>query len=341
MRTEPNSESWKKMVLRSMPSPAWLGADAPDGDIVISSRVRYARNVCGFRFPCHASPDDLRMVQSLLKASVAGLGLEVFPRLTEAERDFLLGSRLVSPEFNHRDPGRSLYLDTTRAVSIMVNEEDHLRLQALTAGWSIRNAHQDADSALAHIAERVSLMWHEKFGYLTASPFNSGEARRRSALFHLIGLAHTKRLPAVLKALAAWDLTARGLFGESSRAVGAFFQVSAIRGGLPEFMGACEYLITEERNARREVSEDTLQDRTSRAIKFAVSSNEISLADALRVLAWIRWAATVGVGIAPVSYRDVDLWVSTMEVHGTQDPKIAARHRAVFVRERVEDLLGN
>ena len=145
-------------------------------------------------------------------------------------------------------------------------------------------------------------------------------------------------MPAVLKALAAWDLTARGLFGESSRAVGAFFQVSAIRGGLPEFMGACDYLITEERKARREVTRLILEERTRAAVEFAVSSNEISLADALRVLAWIRWAATAGVGVAPASYRDVDLWVSTMEVHGTQDSKTAARHRAVFVRERVEGL---
>ena len=326
------------MVLRSMPAPAWLGADAPDGDIVVSSRVRYARNIVGHRFPHHASPDDLRAVQSLVKSASTGLGLEVLLRVTEAERDFLLGSRLVSPEFRHRDPGRSLLLDKARSVSVMVNEEDHLRLQALTAGWSVKSAQLVVDQVLAHIGDRVSYMWDEKYGYLTASPYNAGEARRRSALFHLMGLAHTKRLPAVLKALAAWRLTARGLFGESSRAVGAFFQVSSTDGGLPEFMGACEYLIAEERKARREVTRLHLEDKTKQAVDFAVASAEISLADALRVLAWVRWSASAGVKGAPDSYRDVDLWVSTMEVHGTQDPKTAARHRAVFVRERIEGL---
>lgn len=336
MRQEAHSESWKKMVLRSMPSPAWLAADAPDGDVVVSSRVRYARNVVGFCYPHHASVEDLKALQALVKTSTTGLGLETFPRLTEAERDFLLGCRLVSPDFDHREPGRSLHLDQARAVSLMVNEEDHLRLQALTAGWSIQNAHAAVDPVLDHLADRLPFMHHERFGFLTASPYNAGSARRRSALFHLIGLAHMKRLPAVLNALAAWDLTARGLFGESSRAIGAFFQVSAIRGGLPEFMGACEYLLTEERKARREVTRLKLEERTKAAVKFAVESFEISLADALRVLAWVRWAASAGVGDIPVSSRDVDLWVSTMEVHGTQDPKTAARHRAVFLRERVE-----
>ena len=338
MRSEQHSESWKKMVLRSMPAPAWLALDAPDGDIVVSSRVRYARNVCGYRFPHWASPDDLRAVQNLVRSGLSGLKLEAINHLTEAERDFLLGCRLISPDFAHRDPGRSLILDKSRTLSVMINEEDHVRIQALTPGWSIKSAQKSAESVLSLLSSRVPLMQSEQYGFLTASPYNAGEARRRSALFHLIGLGHTKRLPAVLQALAAWRLTARGLFGESSRAVGAFFQVSAISGGLPEFIGACDYLAHEERMARREVTRATLQERTRAAIDFAIGASELSLADALRVLAWVRWAATAGVVSLEKGYRDVDQWVSTMEVHCTQDPKTASRHRAVFVRNRVEAL---
>ena len=93
----PDAESWKKMVLRSMPPPAWLGEDAPDGDIVISSRVRHARNVAGFRFPHHAPSDELRQVQKLVGEAVraSGISFETFKRLTEAERDFLVGCRLL------------------------------------------------------------------------------------------------------------------------------------------------------------------------------------------------------------------------------------------------------
>ncbi|MBS1722259.1 MAG: hypothetical protein JSS66_04545 [Armatimonadetes bacterium] len=334
-RAESNSESWKKMVLRSMPSPAWLGADSPEGEIVVSSRVRYARNLKGLRFPHHATEKELAEVLDRTKGTAKGAGLNGNLRLTEAERDFLLGCRLVSPEFQHRAPGRAIFLDSDRAVSVMVNEEDHLRLQGLTAGWSIVNAHAVVDPVVKDLGGS-GYMWSPDYGYLTASPYNAGEARRRSALFHLIGLAHTRRLPDVLRALAAWKLTARGLFGESSRAVGAYFQVSMTTGALPEFVGACEYLIAEERKARREVTRQKLEERTKAAVDFAVSSVELSLAEALRALAWVRWAASAGLSIAPFSYREVDLWVSTMEIYGTQDPKIAARHRATFVRERIE-----
>lgn len=326
------------MVLRSMPSPAWLAADAPHGEIVISSRVRYARNLQGYRFAHHAEPEELRDVLAQAKAAVqkAELPLNVLAKLTEAERDFLLGSRLLSPEFRHRDIGRALLLDDSRTVSLMVNEEDHLRLQSLTAGWSIKTAQVAADHVLSAIGEHLTFMWSDGLGFLTASPTNLGKARRRSALFHLIGLAHTKRLMNVLHALNAWGLTARGLYGESSRAVGAFFQVSATSATLPEFIGATEYLLGEERQARREVTRLELQDRTDQAVEYAIGSVEISLADALRVLGWVRWASTVGVPGVPESSRDVDAMISTMEVHGTQDAKVAARHRASFLRARLE-----
>lgn len=326
------------MVLRSMPSPAWLELDAPYGEVVVSSRVRYARNLNGYRFPHHATPQEARAVLQEFRSAVsdAQLPLIVQERLTEAERDFMLGSRLISPEFKHRDAGRAILFDESRSVSAMINEEDHLRLQALTAGWSIKTAQAEADFVLSSLQSRMAFMQNSELGFLTSSPTNLGKARRRSALFHLIGLAHTKRLMGVLQALAAWGLTARGLFGESSRAVGAYFQVSTTHASLPEFIGATEYLMGEERRARREVTRLELEDRTDQAVEFAISSPEISLADALRVLGWVRWASSAGLPRVPSSYREVDVIVSTMEVHGTQDPKVAARHRASFLRARLE-----
>lgn len=340
MPNQPSSEAWKKMVLRSMPAPAWLERDAPDGDIVISSRIRYARNLRGFRFPHHASNEELREIRSLLRSAADGWQHNAFETLTEAERDFMIGSRLISPEFKHKGVGRVLMLDPSRTVSLMVNEEDHLRLQALTAGWSIKTAQASAEATLRHISQSLRYMQHPQLGFLTASPTNRGVARRRSALFHLIGLAHTKRLPQVIRALGAWGLTARGLYGESSRAVGAFFQVSAVAARLPEFLGACEYLIGEERQARREVTRLELQDRARQAAEFAISSAEIGLADALRVLGWVRWASAVSLPGYPEGHREVDAMISTMEVHGTQDQRTAARHRATFLRERLDSYQG-
>ena len=123
MAIESSSESWKKMVLRSMPPPAWLEPDAPDGDVVVSTRHRFARNLCSFRFPHHASNEELRQIQQQVQsaAKVSPVPLEPMGRLTEAERDYLLGSRLISADFSHREVGRSVLLDRSRMVSVMVN----------------------------------------------------------------------------------------------------------------------------------------------------------------------------------------------------------------------------
>lgn len=326
------------MVLRSMPSPAWLGPDAPDGDVVISTRTRFARNLVGFRFPASATIDELRSIQnSVIDAAVqGGLGFEVYRRPSEAERDYMIGCRLLSPDFQAREPGRVVLLDEGRYTSIMVNEEDHLRIQALTAGWSPHHSHHLATFAVDTLGRSLKFAWHKDWGYLTASPFNAGPGRRFSAMFHLIGLAHTKRLPAVLQALALRGLTTRGLFGESSRAVGAFFQVSSHLGDLPPFQGACDYLLREERLARSDVSREQILEKASSAAEFAITSMEISLADALRVLAWARWAAATGASGFPTSIRRVDEWMSQLEVRGTMDTKAANRYRATYLRARLE-----
>lgn len=326
------------MVLRSMPPPAWLSEDAPDGDVVMSSRVRYARNLRGYRFPHHALSEELRQVQRKVTdaAKSTALKFEVFKRLTEAERDYLIGCRLLSPEFLGKEVGRVLLLDEGRSVSIMVNEEDHLRIQALTAGWSIVNAHRAAEFVLTEMSRHLEFAEVSPWGFLTASPYNAGPARRLSVMYHLIGLAQTKHLTPVLQALAARNLVARGLFGESSRAVGAFFQVSSTTGDLPEFQGACDYLLREERLARREVERSKLEDRAASAAEFAITSSEISLADALRVLAWVRWASSASIGGFPESHREVDGWLSALEVRGTTDEKAANRERATYLRARLE-----
>lgn len=321
-----------------MPRPAWLNSDAPEGDIVISSRCRIARNVAGFRFPHTASVDELREIQALVEKAIRSskLPLKQQKNISDAERDFLLGTRMISPDFQFREPFRSLFMDDSRTISVMVNEEDHLRAQALTAGFSIELAESASQHVVDQLAGKLMFMVTEKLGFLTSSPVNAGAARRRSALFHLLGLAQTRRLNTVLTALGDWGVVARGLYGEASRGVGGFFQVSLTKGRIEDFKGACNYLINEERAARSQISEPELAELAQSAKQSAIASKEITLADALKSLAWIRWAASANIKGFEVSTNEVDYWTSTMEVHGTQEAKIASRHRAIFLRERFE-----
>jgi len=333
-----DSDTWKRMVLRSMPLPAWLGQDAPQSDVVLSSRARYMRNLRGHRFPHACDRAELGTVMRLVldAASQAKLGLEALKVISNAERDHLVGCRLISPDFPWSEHGRALLIDESRSMSLMVNEEDHLRLQALTAGWSIDAADSLAYKYTCALGERLEYAYSKDFGYLSASPFNAGEGRRMSCMLHLIGLAQGKRLPSVLKALATKGLTARGLFGESSRAIGAFVQVSVLQGSRSEFVGAVDYLIREERLARQGLSRDVLEVKAAQATEFAIASRTISLADALRVLAWIRWGASVKLPGAVKTARDVDAFLTTLEIRSDEEHKNASRNRAESLRGLVE-----
>jgi protein arginine kinase len=333
---EPSSEAWKKMVLRSMPKPAWLASGAPEEDVVVSSRCRMARCIKGHLYPSVAPDDDLIEVQKAAEAVGVKIGLTAKQSLSPAEHDYLLSSRMISPEFNCDDPGRSLLTHEQRKISIMVNEEDHLRIQVLAPGYAIDDAEREADETTTAFGEDLEFLHNEALGFLTASPYNAGPGKRRSVLVHLIALAHQRKLNGVLAALGAYNITARGLFGESSKAVGAFFQISTIRGRADEIKGACEYLIAQERKAREEVHPAELSQRTLQAARFAIEQHKLSLADALRVLSWVRWARAVRAPGWKGSSREVDAWIAQMEVYGTVNQDAAARHRAEFVRARLE-----
>ncbi len=328
--------SWKRQVLEGMPAPAWLALDAPHQDVVLSSRVRVMRNLKGFAFPHRLNRDGLSEVNARVLDSVRNSDLDIIRTLSPGERHYLVGCRLVSMEFPFDSPGRSLILSKDRSAGIMINEEDHLRMQVLSAGWSVESALLNSETILGELERTLEFAWSPRFGYLAASPYNAGEGRRVSGMFHLIGLAHLKRLPNVMKALAQRRIFTRGLFGESSRAIGAFVQVSITDGKLGDLSGACEYLMTEERAARREVSRDLLTERVGTVVNYLIGSPGLTLADSLRSVGWLRWGAVVGVDGVRWTPRDVDGWLTHLEVQGDSEDQALCRHRSEFLREKVE-----
>lgn len=326
------AEAWKRMVLRSMPEPSWLSPDAPQVDVVLSTRARVMRNLRGRKFTHAATPHELVLMSREILEAAEGLGLESFRQISNAEREYLVACRLASPHFDWSGPGRALLLNQERSLSLMIHEEDHLRLQAVTAGWSPGTANRLGKACLTELEKKLEFAFSPHFGYLSASPFNAGRGRRLSAMFHLIGLAQAKRLPSVLHALGERGIAARGLFGEASRAVGAFVQVSVIGGSRHDFTGACEYLLREERDSRQEVGRDVLEEKAMRVHEFVFGSATLSLSDSLRVLAWIRWAALYGIQGFPRSPRVADRLLTMLEPQTRRDPERLAVERAAIIR---------
>jgi protein arginine kinase len=215
----------------------WLHADGPNADIVLSTRIRLARNLHGHRFGVRADAADREAVLRLTREAAAateslraGPAL-LIPRLGATDRQLLVERHLVSRELVGGSGGgpatdAALLMGDDGPVSIMVNEEDHLRLQSILGGFRLRDAWRVIDRLDDELGSKLPYAFHPEFGYLTSCPTNVGTGLRASVLMHLPGLVLTQEINKVLQGIAQVGLTFRGLYGEGSEVVGNFFQIS-------------------------------------------------------------------------------------------------------------------
>lgn len=214
---------------------AWASRDGDAGDIVVSSRVRLARNLQGYPFPARSSADDRGRVLETVRAALGELSgasdvsFWEMGDLSRRDRDLLLERHVVSRELVGLDAapthaGLALWGD--ESAGVMVNEEDHIRLQALTGGFELDETWRVVDRIDERLGELLAYAFHHEYGFLTACPTNVGTGLRASVLVHLPGLVLTREIRKVLEGIGQVGLTYRGLYGEGSEVVGNLFQVS-------------------------------------------------------------------------------------------------------------------
>jgi protein arginine kinase len=200
--------------------------------VILSSRVRLARNLASMPFPSRTNPEQQqRVIRRLLRAvsEVPGLGEGAFVAcdgLDEADLEFLVERRLVSRDLVQGNRHRGVFISEGEALTIMVNEEDHYRLQGMLAGLRLGEALDlinDTDSVLD---AGLDYAFSEKLGFLTACPTNVGTGMRASVLAHLPALVLTRRAKKVMQGVAAMGLAVRGFYGEGTEIMGNFFQIS-------------------------------------------------------------------------------------------------------------------
>src|SRR5258708_7760247 len=214
----------------------WLDASGPSSDIVLSTRIRLARNIDGYAFTARARDGERLRILSQVReavAAIASLRGAVTYRVDElapTDRALLHERHLVSKELAGLDPAHPLRSGAAVVLGdrlgLMVNEEDHLRLQALRSGFAVNEAFADLDRLDRELGAHVPYSYHGEFGFLTACPTNVGTGMRASVLIHLPGLNLTKEISRVLTSLQQMGLTYRGLYGEGSEVVGNFLQIS-------------------------------------------------------------------------------------------------------------------
>lgn len=264
----------------------WMDGSGPHADIVLSTRVRLARNLNAFTFGTRASDAERESVWGLASEAAANVPLlmggaaYLVSELAPVERRVLLERHLVSRELIGGEDSRpakhaALLLAPKDSLGVMVNEEDHLRLQALLSGFRLRDAWRLADELDEQLGRRLTYAYNPEFGFLTSCPTNVGSGLRASVLMHLPGLVLTKEIAKVLQGMGQVGLTFRGLYGEGSEVVGNFFQISN--------------QTTLGKNEEELV--DQLQKIVQQVIQYEVQARSILLRDAPTVMEDKVWRA--------------------------------------------------
>lgn len=211
---------------------SWMKESGPQGEIVLGTRCRLARNLKGLPFPEAASREQLRDVLEQAKGALPKLqemgdfAYYDMATMDTLEREILVEEHLISPSHVHNPQHKAVIMNEKCNISIMVNEEDHLRIQVLKPGLQLEDTLQLATKVDDQLEEEIDYAFDLKTGYLTSCPTNVGTALRASVMFHLPALRRLRKVQEVLGAVSKFGLTVRGLYGEGSDIWGNVFQLS-------------------------------------------------------------------------------------------------------------------
>ncbi len=312
-------------------SPAWL-ANGDDGDVVLSCRIRLARNVANIAFPAQADEKSLARIIELAKSIVEDLQKEFkqefvwidLAKLKEIERQVLVEKHLISPLQASMSTSRAVIVSCDNLISIMVNEEDHFRIQVMLPGLALGKAMEIADKIDDILEEKIDFAFDDSFGYLTACPTNMGTALRATAMLHMLGIALNKQLDNMTQALAQVGFIVRGMYGEGSDVLGDIFQVSnQLAMGYSEkeiidsMTETVKQVATQERLARVHLlSKDSLGIKDMVYRGLGILSYALCLQDAEAMSLYSRLLLGINLGILSMEKEVLyDLMINTRQNH--------------------------
>jgi protein arginine kinase len=311
--------------------PEWLRGSGAESDIVMSSRIRLARNLADFPFVRRCTDIDRANIESTVRERLSGdpkFSAATFVNVADLDtidRQFLVERQLISRELADAEGARSVAMDHGDNFSVMVNEEDHLRIQVMKSGFDLESAWQQATSLDDTIESHLSYAFHRRYGYLTACPTNVGTGMRVSVMVHLPALVITQQIEKLFRSLQKISLAVRGLYGEGSQAMGDFYQVSnQITLGkseaelLKQVGEIVPVMINYERKAREYLlsqSHTDLFDKVRRAFGLLQNAQQITSEETMHLLSQVRMGINMGL-IGDIDIPTINkLFVHTQPSH--------------------------
>ncbi len=335
----------------------WYEKSGAEGDVIISTRIRLARNLRTCPFPSRMNTEDRERVISAVHKAIETspianeFVLYRLKDLSQITRVSLVERHLVSPEFISHPEGRAVLLMKDESVSIMVNEEDHLRIQVMCEGFNFEGALQTADRLDTLLGESLNFAFDDKLGYLTQCPTNLGTGMRASLMLHLPALQETGTINRISANLSKLGLTIRGTYGEASQPVGALYQLSnQVTLGLSEqeaidnLKSIALQLMKQERSARAELEKDLeVQDSICRSVGLLRNARLLSNDEFMKLISNVRLGINTGlidhISLETVNALTVRVQPATIQLPEGKALSSAQRDalRAKLVREALTE----
>lgn len=337
----------------------WLASGGPMSEVVISSRIRLARNLAGHRFLSKAAKSERGEIERKLADAIAASdwGSDTFyidvDQSEPLDRQFLVERHLISKQHAEAEGSRGVAVSNAETLALMINEEDHLRIQVLRRGMNLDSAWDQIMRVDAALENLVEFAYHKQYGYLTACPTNVGTGLRVSVMLHLPALKLTNEIEKVLRAAKDMRLAVRGLFGEGTDAMGDFFQVSnqvTLGQSEEEILDTFKqevipFVVKYEQEARKALMRDrltALDDKVWRAWGLLANARAISSEETLLLLSHLR----IGVVLGRIKNVDLDavndLFITSQSAHlqKRHGEKLDGERRSIARADLIRDRLN-
>jgi protein arginine kinase len=333
--------------------------NSPPEPIVLSARVRLARNLADQPFPGWAKKEQRQAVLECCADALLHLtnlkqpSILHMETLSDLEKNVLVECHLISRELCKSTSGSAVVVNKDATFAVMINEEDHLRMQYLFGGLQLKKIWQKIDSLDTDLESNLNYAFSTELGYLTACPTNVGTAMRASAMLHLPGLVLSNQMEKVIRAVNQLGMTVRGLFGEGSDATGSIFQISnqqtlgeSEEAILLKLSSVLQTVVEQEKNARTCLLEDEstkILDKLGRAYGVLKSAYILSSTEAMNTLSLMRLAidlqmlpeenrALIDRLFTDIQPAHIQYALSVIDAKAAQDAQVRDRYRADILR---------
>ncbi|MBN1870153.1 MAG: protein arginine kinase [Candidatus Omnitrophica bacterium] len=335
----------------------WLKGRGAFSNIVMSSRIRLARNLVDKPFPNKARKKDLSDILEIVHQTADGIEFfkkSIFLKINEldnVDKQFLIERHLMSHEHASNPEGKALIVSEEEVLSVMINEEDHLRIQVMQSGFNLDETWKIADTIDDALSQKLDYAYSLHWGYLTACPTNTGTAMRGSVMLHLPALVMTKQINKVLAAISKLNFASRGFYGEGTQASGNFYQISnQVSMGhteldvLQNINGLIRQVIDQEEQARQALlvqNRPMLEDKIFRSYGILKNAHIISSQETVELLSMVRLGVDLGIvkDVDRMAINELFIMIQPAHLQKIEGKKLSTSERdtkrASLIREKI------